>query len=44
MTTMVEEEQVVSTMALPGLARALVTAGTLPQKTAEDIYAKAQTK
>jgi hypothetical protein len=44
MTTMVEEEQVVSTMALPGLARALVAAGVLPQQTAEDIYVKAQTK
>ena len=41
---MVEEENAVSTMALPGLARALVNAGTLPQKTAEDLYAKAQSK
>ncbi|WP_232788436.1 type IV-A pilus assembly ATPase PilB [Macromonas nakdongensis] len=40
---MVEEEGV-STMALPGLARALVAAGTLPQKTAEELYAQAQAK
>ena len=30
-------------MALPGLARALVAAGKLGQKAAEDIYRKAQT-
>jgi type IV pilus assembly protein PilB len=41
---MVDEENTVSTMALPGLARALVNAGTLPQKTAEELYAKAQSK
>ena len=41
---MVDDENTVSTMALPGLARALVNAGTLPQKTAEELYAKAQSK
>jgi type IV pilus assembly protein PilB len=41
---MAEEENPISTMALPGLARALVNAGTLPQKTAEELYAKAQSK
>ena len=30
------------TLALPGLGRALVTAGKLGQKSAEDIYRKAQ--
>jgi type IV pilus assembly protein PilB len=34
----------VPTMALPGLARALVAAGTLNQARAEDIYAKAQAR
>jgi len=29
-----------SPIALPGLARALVSAGKLPAKTAEDIYQK----
>ena len=32
-----------SVMALPGLARALIAAGKLGQKAAEDIYRKAQT-
>ncbi|MEN9887748.1 MAG: type secretory pathway, ATPase PulE/Tfp pilus assembly pathway, ATPase PilB [Pseudomonadota bacterium] len=41
---MVEQQESVSTMALPGLARALVAAGTLSQKTAEDIYARSQAK
>lgn len=41
---MVEEQDSVSTMALPGLGRALVAAGTLPQATAEELYAKAQAK
>ena len=41
---MIEEDQAVSTMALPGLARALVSAGTLPQKTAEELYARAQSR
>ncbi len=41
---MVDEEEGVSTMALPGLARALVAAGTLPQSKAEELYAKAQAK
>ncbi|HEX5806933.1 MAG TPA: type IV-A pilus assembly ATPase PilB [Macromonas sp.] len=41
---MIEEDQAVSTMALPGLARALVSAGALPQKTAEELYAKAQSR
>jgi len=36
------EEDSVSTMALPGLARALVSAGKLPLKTAEELYGKAQ--
>lgn len=38
------EEDTVSTMALPGLARALVSAGKLPIKTAEELYGKAQSK
>jgi len=38
------EEDTVSTMALPGLARALVSAGKLPLKTAEELYGKAQSK
>ena len=33
----------ISAVALPGLARALVTAGKLGQKAAEDIYRKALT-
>ncbi|TDQ45302.1 type IV-A pilus assembly ATPase PilB [Tepidicella xavieri] len=41
---MAEEDNTVTTMALPGLARALVASGTLTQKTAEDIYAKAQAR
>ncbi len=41
---MVEEQQGVSTMALPGLARALVASGTLAQPLAEELYAKAQAK
>jgi type IV pilus assembly protein PilB len=32
-----------STLALPGLARALISAGKLSQKAAEDLYRKAQT-
>jgi type IV pilus assembly protein PilB len=38
------EEEAVSTMALPGLARALVSAGKLPLKTAQELYGKAQGK
>jgi type IV pilus assembly protein PilB len=34
----------VSTMALPGLARALISADKLPLKTAEELYVKAQSK
>ncbi len=41
---MVEEQESVTTMALPGLARALVAAGTLPQKAAEELYARSQAK
>ena len=41
---MADELATVSTMALPGLARALVAAGTLSQARAEDIYAKAQAR
>ena len=41
---MFEAQEAVSTMALPGLGRALVATGTLPQKAAEEIYAKAQAK
>ncbi len=41
---MVEEQESVTTMALPGLARALVAAGTLPQKVAEELYARSQAK
>ena len=41
---MAEEDTTVTTMALPGLARALVASGTLTQKSAEDIYAKAQAR
>ena len=33
----------VATQALPGLGRALVLAGKLPQQTAEEIFAKAKT-
>jgi len=41
---MADEPTTVSTMALPGLARALVAADTLSQARAEDIYAKAQAR
>lgn len=41
---MAEALATVSTMALPGLARALVAAGTLDQGRAEEIYAKAQAR
>lgn len=41
---MPEDDSNVSTMALPGLARALVSTGALAQQTAEDIYAKAQAR
>ncbi len=40
--TMTEPETLVSSMALPGLARTLVASGTLPQEAAEALYAKAQ--
>ena len=39
---MIDSEAPVSSMALPGLARALVAAGTLSQQSAEGLYAKAQ--
>jgi type IV pilus assembly protein PilB len=39
-----EALETVPTMALPGLARALVAAGTLNQSRAEEIYAKAQAR
>ncbi|MCM2479948.1 type IV-A pilus assembly ATPase PilB [Serpentinimonas maccroryi] len=39
---MIDSEAPVSSMALPGLARALVAAGTLTQQSAEGLYAKAQ--
>ncbi len=41
---MADEETSVASMALPGLARALIASGTLAQKTAEEIYAKAQAR
>ncbi len=41
---MAEALETVPTMALPGLARALVAAGTLNQSRAEEIYAKAQAR
>ena len=39
---MIDSEAPISSMALPGLARALVAAGTLSQQSAEGLYAKAQ--
>jgi len=39
---MIGPEELVSTMALPGLARTLVASGTLSQAAAEALYAKAQ--
>jgi len=39
---MIGQEVLVSTMALPGLARTLVASGTLSQAAAEALYAKAQ--
>ena len=41
---MAEQDDTTITMALPGLARALVAAGKLLPKTAQDLYGKAQTK
>jgi type IV pilus assembly protein PilB len=41
---MPEDDSNVSTMALPGLARALISSGALAQQTGEDIYAKAQAR
>jgi len=38
------EDDGVATMALPGLARALIGAGALTQQQAEDLYARAQSK
>src|SRR5574343_406954 len=41
---MAEPDTAAPSMALPGLARALVNAGKLPVKTAEELYSKAQGK
>ncbi len=41
---MADQDDTTITMALPGLARALVAAGKLPPKTAQDLYSKAQSK
>jgi type IV pilus assembly protein PilB len=41
---MAEVEEVTVTMALPGLARALVAAGKLEPRTAQELYGKAQGK
>lgn len=41
---MAEDELNLASMALPGLAKALIQAGTLEPKTAETLYAKAQSQ
>ncbi|MEY2685715.1 MAG: hypothetical protein RJA09_2860, partial [Pseudomonadota bacterium] len=41
---MADPDTAAPSMALPGLARALIAAGKLPVKTAEDLYSKAQSK
>jgi type IV pilus assembly protein PilB len=41
---MAEPDTAAPSMALPGLARALIAAGKLPAKTAEELYSKAQGK